>query len=324
MRRILDEIESISEPVPLLDPVTVRTGIDRVHLEIALALQLHGSFRRAAQALNMKTSTVNRRIRDLEFQLGCPIFERQKRRLVPTPSGQVFLRYSGEILASFHTLVEAVRRMADGKAGQITIGYYGPVSHRALHNLLFEADPAWPDVRRVPVELPHDRMKEALVTGRVDLAIFRGNPDEIPGKAAPLWTERLFVVLPEDHPLADLDLLRWPDLAEETFLVSGHHPSHAIRDLLLERLLAHADPRIIVHDVSAATIMHMVGAGLGIFLCLESALGNRYEGTVFREVFGVAGPEFVTCFAGWREDACNPALNRFIRTLLRRFPARPD
>ncbi|MEO7468799.1 MAG: LysR family transcriptional regulator [Sphingobium limneticum] len=316
IRRILEEIERMGEPLSLLDPITVRTGIDRIHLEIALALHLHGSFRRAGEALNMKTSTISRRVRDLEFQLGGPIFERQKRRLVPTPSGRVFLRRSGEILTSFHALVEAVRNFTDGKAGQVTIGYYGSIAQPVLQKLLFDPETFQPDVSRVPVELPHDRMNEALAAGRIDLAIFRGKAEDISGQVLPLCTERLFVALAADHRLAERMILQWSDVADETFLLSGHHPSHAIRQLLVERLPNGKEPHVIVHDISAAAIMHMVADGRGISPCLESMLNEHHPGMVFRELRDATSPELVTLFAGWREDSINPALSRFMNTLM--------
>src|SRR5690606_41971410 len=82
-----------------IDPIRIRTGIDRIHLETALAVHLHGTFRRTAESLNMKATTVNRRIRDLEFQLGTRLFERQKRRLVPTAAGLMLLRRGAVIPA---------------------------------------------------------------------------------------------------------------------------------------------------------------------------------------------------------------------------------
>ncbi|PTD25483.1 LysR family transcriptional regulator [Sphingomonas fennica] len=308
-----------------IDPVRIRTGIDRIHLETALAVHLHGTFRRTAESLNMKTATVNRRIRDLEFQLGTRLFERQKRRLVPTPSGLVFLRNGAKILESFHTLVEGVRRMADGRVGQIVIGYHGAIVPGELYAILFDPDPNYPDIRHVPVELTHDRMCEALLGGAIDVAIVRGNPVTLAHRAAPLWNERILVILPQDHLLAGRPLLQWPDLVNETFLISGYDPSEAIRKLLEERFSPlGATANVEVHYIGASAIMQMVGARRGICLCLDSMLSHNFTGTVFRELSGPCGPEYVTSFACWREDSPNPALKRFLRRVLHRDPATGD
>lgn len=321
MKKIIEEISSAAPNNSLLDPVKVRTGIDRIHLETALAVHLHGTFRKAAEALSMKASTVNRRIRDLEFQLGTPVFERQKRRLVPTPPGLLFLRRSGEILESFYTVVEGIRRIADGRAGQIVIGYHGAIAPSELYDAIFQSESRCPDIRHVPVELTHDRLLDALAGGAIDAAVVRGSPATLPHKAAPLWTERILVVLPAAHPLAPRPFLQWSDLSEETFLISGYDPSDAIRELLEERFAPTGlKPKVEVHRIGTPAIMHMVGAGRGVCLCLHSILAHSFAGAVFREVSGPAGPEYVTSFICWREDNPNPAFLPYLKSLLRRYP----
>lgn len=271
----------------------------------------------------MKSATVNRRIRDLEFQLGTQIFERQRRRLVPTRSGLIFLRRCAEILKSFHALVESVRRMADGRAGQIVIGYHGTFAHEELYDILLNPDPGYPDIRHIPFELTHNTMDEALISGIIDVAIVRGNPVTLSDKTAPLWTERILVILPESHPLAARSFLQWSDLINETFLISGYDPSTAIQKLIEERFSSvGALPNVKVHYVGGPAIMHMVGVGHGICLCLESILVHSFSGTVVRELSGAAGPDYVTSFACWREDNLNPALSPFLRALLHRYPGR--
>ncbi|KEZ19457.1 LysR:LysR substrate-binding regulatory protein [Sphingobium yanoikuyae] len=320
MMHIIREIEADGKAEALLDPVSVRTGIERAHLEIALAVELYGSFGKAALALNMLPKTVNKRVRDLEFQLGCAIFERHKRRLVPTRSGRVFLRRISQLLQDFHTLVEAVRRIADGKAGQIAIGYHGSVAHGDLHHLLFQPDPLHPDIHHLPIELSHDRLFESLASGRIDLAIVRGSPADFHGLNAPLWNERIILCLPETHKLADCSLLQWPDLAGETFLVSGYGPIDAIRQLLEDRLAPlEVSPRMVIHDIGTSAIIQMVRAGHGVCLCLEPMMVDHYAGTVFRELSGATGPEYVTNFACWHADSPNPALKRLLIRLRRQY-----
>lgn len=320
MHSILKEMQNGAGKEEAINPLSFRTGIERIHLETALALQIHGSFRKAAEALGTKAKSAARRLRELEFQLGTPLFERRGPRLVPTCAGGVFLRRSTEILANFHMLVEAVRRMADGKAGEVAIGYHGPVAHGALRELLLESHDLLPETTRVPVELSHDRMADALASSKIDIAILRGQPDDFPGRSMALWTERIVIVLPADHPLLAKNILHWPDLAGETFLVSRHDPCGAIRRLLADRLAPYgAEPDISVQDVSATALLHMVGTGHGICLSLESVLGDHYAGAEYRDLFAVGGPEYVTTYACWREDNRNPALARFLGALQRRY-----
>ena len=170
MHRILREYEQMSMEPPAIEPARIRTGIDRIHLEAALAVNLHGTFCKAAEALNTKSGTVNRRIRDLEFQIGISIFERHKRRAVPTRLGRIFLNHTGRLLLAFYTMVEGVRRVADGTAGEIEIGCCGPVITGPLHDLLFNPAYAPDDVRVVPAELAQEHLLDALAAEKIKTA----------------------------------------------------------------------------------------------------------------------------------------------------------
>ena len=52
-----------------------------------------GSIRKAADQLNVTASAVNRRIMDLEEELGAPLFERRPRGVRLTAAGEVFVNY---------------------------------------------------------------------------------------------------------------------------------------------------------------------------------------------------------------------------------------
>ena len=52
-----------------------------------------GSIRQAAERLHVAPSAVNRRIQDIEDELGTPIFERLPRGMRLTAAGELFVRY---------------------------------------------------------------------------------------------------------------------------------------------------------------------------------------------------------------------------------------
>jgi DNA-binding transcriptional LysR family regulator len=57
-------------------------------LRWALVVSRHRSLRQAADALNLRQSTLSRRLRDLEFQLGSILFERTNGGTKPTAAGK--------------------------------------------------------------------------------------------------------------------------------------------------------------------------------------------------------------------------------------------
>ena len=72
----------------------------------------------------------------------------------------------------------------------------------------------------------------------------RSSPERLPlldSQIMSLWSERIVVALPEDHPLADGETVYWTDLKGETLLISRHDPGPEIQDLLLTKLVSPED-----------------------------------------------------------------------------------
>jgi DNA-binding transcriptional LysR family regulator len=56
-----------------------------------------------------------------------------------------------------------------------------------------------------------------------------------------LWSEGIIVALPEDHPLAANEIIYWPDLKLERFLLSERDPGPEIQDILVAKLSSPGD-----------------------------------------------------------------------------------
>lgn len=64
----------------------------------------------------------------------------------------------------------------------------------------------------------------------------------------PLWSERVLVVFPDDHPLAGRETVSWTDLRGETVLLSHCDLGKELGDLLVSKLVAPDDrPKIERH-----------------------------------------------------------------------------
>lgn len=76
------------------------TALNFHHLRYFWAVAQEGNLTRVAQRLRVSQSALSLQIRQLEEQLGEPLFERAARRMTLTEAGQLALRYANEIFAS--------------------------------------------------------------------------------------------------------------------------------------------------------------------------------------------------------------------------------
>lgn len=81
-------------------------SLDQIHSFVAVAEE--GALVRAAARLHITQPPLTRRIRDLEDELGTPLFERLPRGMALTEAGRTFLPLAREILAAVSRAVDQV------------------------------------------------------------------------------------------------------------------------------------------------------------------------------------------------------------------------
>ncbi|MFB2727108.1 LysR family transcriptional regulator [Shewanella mangrovisoli] len=102
-----------------------------VQLRHLIALAETGSFRRAAEIVNLTQSALTRSIQSLEEDLGERLFERIGRRTELTPFGHSLLIDSQRLVLDADHLKARANAIRTGKAGSINIGM-GPLPSRVL------------------------------------------------------------------------------------------------------------------------------------------------------------------------------------------------
>src|SRR6185437_491508 len=107
---------------------SLTSAVDLLHLRYAVAAADHGSFRRAAEALQMRQSKLSRCIRQLEERIEMTVFERSSGGVRATQAGRDFLRMARSILEQMDTLLASAHSTGRGEAGRLAIGFYTSLS----------------------------------------------------------------------------------------------------------------------------------------------------------------------------------------------------
>ena len=292
------------------------------HLRYAVAATRYRSFRKAADALGIKQSTLSRGIAQLEARLGVILFERTSGGVLLTMAGREILRTSTHLVETLDQMISTARNIGNGDAGHITVGFYTSLSAGNLRASLVEYAARFPKVDIQTHEGARACLFAGVDSGRIDIAITTGDPIARDGNVMALWSERIIVALPEGHRLAGNNIVYWTDLKDETFLLSQRDPGPEIQDILLSKLAAPGErPRVVSHDITRENIKSLVGAGFGVSLMCEACIGANYPGLVYREARDGNGPSRISYTAYWRSDNSNPALAGFISLLKERHPS---
>src|SRR5665213_134268 len=238
------------------EPGRVRTSaVDLQHLRYAVAAADHGSFRRAADALLLRQSTLSRCIRQLEHSIGMMVFERSNGGVKTTSAGRDFLRAARSILEQMDSLVKSTHHAGRGEAGRLSVGFFTSLSAGNLRATLVDYQTRFFQTDVCLKESSRMRLGTALRNGALDIAIVTGELPLLETQGMPLWSERILLALLKEHPLASKDVVYWTDLRDETVLLSQFDPGRELEDLLMSKLVSPEDrPKIARHDVSLSLI----------------------------------------------------------------------
>jgi DNA-binding transcriptional LysR family regulator len=295
------------------------------HLRYVIAAADYHSLRRAAEALHLKQSTISRCVRDLEEELHVSLFERSRAGVRPTAAGTAFITSARRVVHEIDCITKMARAAGRGEVGRLSIGFYTSLSTGNLRATLLDYMQRCPQVEIDIIQGSRAELFTAIDNGTLDIAIVTGEPNGQQHRSMALWSERVMVALPEDHPLAAQEIVSWTDLKSETFLLARFDLGQDFRDLLMMKLASPGDrPKIIQHEVNGETIKSLVGAGLGVSITCDAYLGVSYAGVAYREARDGNGPWRLGYRAHWAADNLNPALDSFLKLLRERYPELPE
>lgn len=293
---------------------------DLKQLRYAIAAADHGSFYRAARALDVEQSTLSRNVLKLERSIGMPIFERSRAGVTLTLPGSTFLQGAKPMVATAEKLVAMMRAAGQGRAGGLRLGHNSSVSAGSLRATMMSWRDENPDIEVECVEANRSVLIAGLDTGEIDIAILMGTASHNGFRCQAFWSERMLIALPATHPLAEQDLVHWTDLRNERFLMPVADPGPEMRDMLVGRLaVSGTKPDIHMHQASRETILSVLGGGSAVSLVCEGSTGAHYPDVVYRPIHGEQGPA-ITGYSGyWSDKNGSPVLRRFLDFIKTRY-----
>ncbi len=206
-------------------------------LRILAAIVHEGSFKKAADSLFVTQPAVSLQIQNLEKQLEVPIFDRGGRKAELTEAGQVLLTYCERILGQCQEACKAIDDLNNLKGGSLVIGASQTTGTYLMPRMIGTFRQAFPDVN-VQLQIHSTRRTGwSVANGQLDLAIIGGElPLELQEllEITPFNTDELALILPKDHPLANLPQLTKEDLYKVNYIsLDSQSTTRKVLDKLL-------------------------------------------------------------------------------------------
>jgi DNA-binding transcriptional LysR family regulator len=221
------------------NPITIEV------LETLDAIDRRGSYAKASEELNKATSAVSYAVQKLEEQLGIALFQRQGRRSVLTPAGQLILQEGRKILLATSRLANTAKEVATGWEPKIRVAIESTLNSPVLFKVLADFLQAHESIEIDLSESVLNGGWEALDQDRVELLV---------GVPGPVPLQKGFRAI----PIGDSDLI--------PVISASHFHAPLAQDTEALAAILHKLRRIITHDTSMFEVARSEGLtnqGLG-------------------------------------------------------------
>ncbi|HEX5392451.1 MAG TPA: LysR substrate-binding domain-containing protein [Rhodocyclaceae bacterium] len=279
-------------------------------LHIFRTVMREGGITKAASVLNRVQSNVTTRVRQLEDDLGVPLFVRENKRLLPTPAAHLLLDYSEKLIQLADQARAAVT--SSEPAGLLRLGSMESTAAARLPKKLAAFHAQFPKVQLELRTGATGRLVADVLAGKLECALVGGPLNDDRLDATEVFREELVLVAPAGHP----PIKRPSDVEPRTLL--AFEASCAYRQRL-EQWLASGKvvPERIVELSSYHAMMGCVAAGMGIALApvsLLNPLGEKRSLSIHHlpAKYADAPTLFVT-----RRDHRSPAAQALLQNLLK-------
>jgi LysR family transcriptional regulator for metE and metH len=237
--------------------------IELRHLRMVTALEVSGTLTRAAEALYVTPSALSHQLRDVEERLGTALYLRVGKRLVLTPAGERVLAMAHRVLEEVSATEALVRQLSTEQDAVIRVCAQCNTGYHWLPAVVQTFRRTHPRVH-VALSVEHTaRPLDALLDGRLDLAIVTEPVAHAACIVRPLFEDEHAAVVAPDHPFASRAFVRPEDFAGERLLLYSSSPEESFT---VQKILkpARVEPLSVSFVMLTEALLEMVKARLGV------------------------------------------------------------
>jgi DNA-binding transcriptional LysR family regulator len=258
------------------------TRFDMNNNQIRLFVKIaeSSSFTKAGLALNMTQPAVSRAISALESELAVKLLLRDRRSgLMLTDIGKRVLIIFREILNGFDKIEQEISAEKGLEKGLIRIGAFPVASAYFVPKIIRSITEKYPDIEINLFEGSVAEVKEWLETRFIDVGFIIPPHEE--SATIPLYREKLYAVLPGDHPLREKHVICVKDLEDEPMLLcrAGYEPP------VVDLFQRGGSKLNVKYEVNSyMTALNMVKEGLAVGVMSQLSLLSPPPNVIIKEL----------------------------------------
>ena len=177
-----------------------------------------GSFSVAAAQNFVTQSAVSQQIRTLETRYGRKLVERAKRRVRPTPAGEIFYEVSRQIVTRYQDLEARLQAFSNIVAGTVRVATVHSVGLYEFADELKRFVKAFPAVNVRLEYKKSNQIYEDVLSGTLDVGVIAYPTKRPQIRLIPFREDHLVMICAPSHPLAKQKSLSVKKLDGQNFV----------------------------------------------------------------------------------------------------------
>lgn len=251
-----------------------RDGMDLHQLKVFYCAVQSGGFTNASRKLRLSQSTISQHIKQLEGALGCRLFLRAGKQVIPTQEGLLLFEHCERIFQDVSNAEMAIQELSGRRKGKVRFGTGATTLIYQLPHVLEAFQARFPEVELIVVSDISEILLQEVMAHRLDLALVMLPVTETSLAVEPLCAEELRVALPARHPLSRKRELTAADLARLRFILYERKTiMRQTIDNFFDEIGVQPQVSMVLENIEA--IKSLIGAGLGASVLPVHAIGNE-------------------------------------------------
>lgn len=275
---------------------------------------------RAAEKLNISQPALSKSISNIEKEMGLPLFDRQGRSIFLNKYGQLFLKSVDNILAEYYKAKQEFDDIMKPGYGEVSFGFIHTLGMEVVPELMASIPATYPHMRFSLTQATSYILLKQLEEGAIDLCLSQKIESKlIDIETIDLWTEELFIIVPNSHYLAQYETIDLEQIRNEPFISIKRGNSLRTKvDELFHSIGLTQNTTFSAEEMH--TVAGFVGAGLGVSIIPDIKGLDHFNVKKLR----VRSPQsFRTIGVSWATNRyLSPAANEFKQYLVQYFKER--
>lgn len=269
----------------------------------------YGSFTKAAEILHYSQSGISRMINDLEREWNVSLLERGRSGVRLTSDGMKLLPLIQNICSEYQKLQTQIDELNDLQSGLIRIGTFSSAATHWLPHIIKRFQQDYPNIEYELLLGDYTEIENWILNGRVDCGFLR-LPVQGDLETIFLAHDKLLVILPENHPMANCERFPVHALCDAPFMILEKGGKSEVSEIFEKNNIA---PDIHFTTWDDYAIMSMVESGLGISILPQLILRRVPYRIIIKELDVPAHRDIA--FALRSKKSASLAVTKFIEYL---------